>query len=170
MKRQQAEIFIRAPIRRVYDFISDWRNTPRYERLVVKIEKVGDGTETEQQSLAHSHLKVLGLKLKSLYRYRFLPPTKYSGVQLDGLVRGGFWFKLTEMERGTRVLHGEFITSRWKWLERLTALLLWKVFFPADIQRQLRKLKKLIEGNDRATSPLRMERTLARLAGSSLLD
>jgi len=85
-------------------------------------------------------------------------------------VRGGFWFKLTEVNGGTRVLHREFVTSRWKWLERLTALMLWKVLFPADLKHQLMKLKKLIEGDDRSTFPRRAARSLALLAGSSLLD
>ena len=170
MKRQQAEIFIRAPIRQVYDFITDWRNIARYERLVIRIEKVVDARETRQQCLAQSHINVLGLKLKSLYRYWFVPPTKYGGVQVEGLVRGGFWFKLTEVDRGTRVLHCEFITSRWRWLERFTALVLWKVLFPADLQHQLMKLKKLVEGNDHTPFPGRTARPLARLAGSSLLD
>lgn len=170
MKRQEAEIFISAPIGEVYDFITDWRNTPRYERLVARIERVVDARETSQQCLGRSHLSVLGLKLKSLYRYWFVPPTKYGGVQVEGLVRGGFWFKLTEVNSGTRVLHGEFIASRWKWLERLTALMLWKVLFPADLQHQLTKLKKLIEGTDHTTIVRRAARPLARFAGSSLLE
>jgi|GEM_PF-3331674 len=170
MKRQQAEIFIGAPIGQVYDFITDWRNTARYERLVTRIERVVDAREAGQECLARSHLSVLGLKWKSLYRYWFVPPSRYGGVQVEGLLRGGFWFKLAEVDSGTRVLHCEFITSRWKWLERFTALMLWKVLFPADLQDQLRKLKKLIEGNDRTTFAGRAPRPLARLAGSSLLD
>lgn len=152
VKKQQAEIFIEAPVRQVYNFITDWRNTPRYERLVTKIERVGL-TNEKSQCLADSYISLLGLRLRFLYRYRFVPPTRYGGVQIKGLVRGGFWFELTETNVGTHVVHGEFITSRWKVLETLISVLLSRVLFPADLEHQLRKLKKLVESNNCTPCP-----------------
>ena len=152
MKKQQAEILIEAPVREVYEFITDWRNTPRYERLVTKIERAGDPNE-KGECLANSYLTIFGLRLKFLYRYGFVPATRYGGVQVKGFVRGGFWFKLTERNVGTHVVHGEFITSRWKILETLVSVLLWKVLLSADLEHQLIKLKKLIETNDSTAGP-----------------
>ena len=147
VQKQQAEILIKAPMREVYAFITDWSNTPRYERLVKNIERAGGGND-KGECLVNSYLTILGLRLKFLYRYWFVPLTRYGGVQVKGFVRGGFWFKLTQTSDGTHVVHGEFITSRCRILEILVSFLLWKAFFPADLEYQLIKLKELIETND----------------------
>lgn len=146
MQKRQSEIVIQEPIEDVYSFITDWRNTPRYERYISSIELVEK--LSDHQHLARSCMKFLGLRFRFLYRYWFSPATTYGGVQVKGLLRGGFSFDLQEVVGGTRVVHIEFIVSRWKWLERLAAFLFWNVLFPSDIQHQLTRLKSLVEGRD----------------------
>src|SRR5947209_11420207 len=145
MKKTQAEIFINAPIETVFDYITDWRNTPRYERFVTRIKgKDAAPRPGRQVRLGEAQFSLLGLTFKSLYRYKAARPHKYSGVQAEGLLRGGFWFTLNEEDGGTRVVHGEFLTSRWKLLERLAAFVFWRLLFPSDIHRQLEELRSLL--------------------------
>lgn len=170
MVKQEAEIFIEAPAQAVFEYITDWRNTPRYERFISRIEGVEGQGASGRQRLAHSHFTLLGLKSKVLYRYWSDVPTRHGGAQVGGLLRTGFWFKLSEESGGTRVVHGEFVTSRWKLLEWLAASLFWKVLFPDDISRQLNKLKEQLEGVNYSRVPAAAKGRWSRLAGHSLLD
>jgi hypothetical protein len=170
MVKVEAEIFIAAPSQAVFDYITDWRNTPRYERFITHIEGVKGQGASGRQRLAHSHFKLFGVESKVLYRYWSDPPRRYGGAQVGGLLRTGFWFTLAEEAGGTRVVHGEFMTSRWKPLERLAATLFWKVLFPDDISLQLTKLKKQFEGVRDSRAPAASKSRWARLAGQSLLD
>lgn len=170
MVKQEAEIFIEAPVQKVFEYITDWRNTPRYERFISRIEGVEREGASGRQRWAQSHFTLFGLKSKVLYRYWSDAPTRYGGAQVGGLLRTGFWFTLAEEAGGTRVVHGEFMTSRWKLLERSAASLFWKVLFPDDISRQLNKLKGQLEGVNYSRAPHAARGRWARLAGHSLLD
>lgn len=170
MIKQAAEIFIEAPIETVFRFITDWRNVSLYERFIKRIEAVDHPRTTDRQRWAVSHFKLLGLEIRSHYRYRSTPPRRYSGAQVEGIFRSGFWFSLDEQDGGTRVIHGEFIKSRYKLLEWFIGLVFWRLLFRKDIQRQLYKLKELLEGRSRSPSPSHVKGRLARLAGQGLLD
>lgn len=170
MKTQRAEIFVNAPIQSVFEYITDWRNTPRYERFVSKIEPVDKPGAGRGERWGEAQFTLLGLTFRSLYRYRSVYPHSYSGVQPAGLLRSGFWFKLSEEGGGTRVVHGEFLTSRWKLLERLAAFAVWGLLFPSDIRRQLDKLRSLLECGHHPAPRARAKRRPTRLAGNSLLD
>jgi len=170
MVKQEAEIFIQAPPQAVFDYITDWRNTPRYERFISRIEGVEGQDASGRERRAHSHFKLFGLKSKVLYRYWSDSPSRYGGAQVGGLLRTGFWFTLVGEAGGTRVVHGEFMTSRWKLLERLAVTIFWKVLFPDDISRQLSKLKEQLEGVSYTRAPAASKGRWARLAGRSLLD
>ena len=169
MTRQVAKIFVEAPIETVFKFITDWRNVSRYERFIERIEAVDNPRTTDRQRWAVSHFKLPGLHIRSLYRYWFLPPRRYGGAQVDGFFRSGFWFSLEEKNGGTFITHGEFIKSRYKFLEWFVGLVFWRLLFPKDIQRQLYKLKELLEDR-RSPAPSHVKGRLARLAGQRLLD
>jgi hypothetical protein len=170
MSKQAAEIFIDAPIETVFRFITDWHNVSRYEHFIKGIEPVSDLRPIDRQCWAMSHFNLFGIEIKSLYRYWSIPPRRYGGEQVEGIFRGGFWFSLDEEHGGTRLIHGEFIKSRYRRLEWFLGFVFWRVLFRKDIERQLYKLKELLEV--RACVPPRCEAKgrLARLAGHSLLD
>jgi hypothetical protein len=170
MIKQAAEIFIEAPIETVFRFITDWRNVSLYERFIERIEAVNHAHTTDRERWAVSHFKLLGLEIRSLYRYWSIPPRRYGGAQVDGIFRSGFWFSLEEKDGGTFVIHGEFVRSRYKLLEWLFGLVFWRWLFRKDIQRQLHKLKELLEGRRRSPAPSQVKGRLARLAGQGLLD
>lgn len=170
MIKQAAEIFIEAPIETVFRFITDWRNVPLYERFIKRIEAVNSPRTTDRHRWAVSHFKFLGLEIRSLYRYWSIPPRRYGGAQVKGIFRSGFWFSLEEKDGGTRVIHGEFIKSRYKLLEWFFGLVFWRLLFRNDIQRQLYKLKALLEGSRRSPAHWQLKGRLARLAGQRLLD
>lgn len=167
MIKQAAEIFIEAPIETVFAFITDWRNVSLYERFIERIEAVSHTRRTDRERWAVSHFKLLGLEIRSLYRYWFIPPRRYGGAQVDGIFRSGFWFSLQEKDGGTLVIHGEFIKSRYKLAEWLFDLVFWRWLLRKDIQRQLYRLKNLLEGRRRSPA---VKGPLARLAGQGLLD
>lgn len=170
MSKQVAEISIEAPIETVFRFITDWRNVSLYERFIKRIEPVNHPHTTDRQRWAISHFKLLALEKRSLYRYWSMSPRRYGGAQVEGIFRGGFWFSLEEKGGGTRVIHGEFIKSRYKLLEWFLGFVFWRVLFRKDIQRQLYKLKELLEGHRRSPAHSQVKDRLARLAGHSLLD
>lgn len=170
MIRQAAEIFIEAPIETVFRFITDWRRVSLYERFIERIEAVSHPCTTERQRWAVSHFQLFGLQIRSLYRYWFLPPRRYGGAQVEGIFRSGFWFSLEEKDGGTWLTHGEFIKSRYKFLDWCLGLVVWRLLFRKDIHRQLYKLKELLEDGRRSPAHSHLKGRLARLAGQRLLD
>ncbi len=138
------EIQINAPIDRVYATTSNPGIVPTYAAEIKRIElveKLADG-----ETLVRSHLKVAGLTLVYLYRYRYLPPTYYGGIQERGLfVRGYFSFSFERLGEETVVSHTEGIMSWIPGLATLVGIFYFQVLSPGMIRKELLLLRNLVE-------------------------
>jgi hypothetical protein len=141
----RGEIVIEAPIDRVYAIAADPALVPSYAAEVVRIERVK--SFSERVVLVKSHLRIAKLTMSFLYRYHYVPPTHYSGVQQAGLFRGYFTFTFSPQGGGTIVSHTEGIFSRFPGLAWLVGFIYLRVLARGGMTEELAKLKALVENS-----------------------
>jgi hypothetical protein len=149
---------IDAPIERVYAVASDPQMVPKYAGEIVRITHRAGFARSGRGAtrFVQSHIRVCGFTIPFDYRYRFVPPTHYSGVQIGrALVRGFFWMRFKSIDDGaaTEVQHVEGITSRIPLLARFAGWIWFRLLAPDGPGDELRGLQQLIE-SARATSAL----------------
>ena len=138
------KVQINARIDRVYATASNPEIVPTFApeiKHIELVEKLADG-----EALVRSHLKVAGLPFVYLYRYRYLPPTYYGGIQQRGLfVRGYFSFSFERRGEETVVTHTERIMSRIPGLATLVGIFYSHVLSRGQIRKELLRLRNLVE-------------------------
>jgi hypothetical protein len=138
------QIEIGAAIERVYTIAADPEILPSYAAEIAKIELVE--RLNERQALVRSHLRLGRLTFAYLYRYRYRPPTHYSGMQEGGgLLRGYFSFSLQARGSRTVISHSEGMLSPIPGLARLVGFIYFRVLHRGGLQEELGKLKNLVE-------------------------
>jgi hypothetical protein len=148
--RGQIEVAARAE--RVYEVATDPKNVPAYVPEVARVELLEKLDERTQ--LVRSHVRIGRFTFARLYRYHYRPPTHYGGAQATGrLLRG--YFSLTFEPRGARttlVTHVEGVQSPVPLLARLVGLLYFRVLARGGTGEELRRLKRLAEGESQRVS------------------
>lgn len=138
------EIEIVAPIERVYAVAVDPETVPSYVPEVAKIELVKK--LNERSALVRSYLRVGTMTFAYLYRYRYCPPTHYSGVQESGrLLRGYFRLGFQSRDDRTLVSHAEGVFSRVPFLASAVGFIYFRVLSRGGARKELASLKSLVE-------------------------
>jgi hypothetical protein len=142
-----AEITAASSVERAYAVATDIELIPRYERGISRIEVIREISASER--LVRTTLNVFGVPMRFVYRYRYSPHKRYSGVQEEGpIVRGFFSFSFAPTAGGTRIVHREGIVSRWAFVARLVGWLYFRVPGRNGLQSELVRLSQLIEAPD----------------------
>lgn len=138
------EVEIHAPLEQVYALTCDPVIIPSYAQEIDRIQKLG--SVNSRGMLVRSYFKVALLTFGVLYRYRYRPPTHYSGVQERGsLLRGFFTFRFRSCQRGTKVSHMEGVGSSVPFVAPIVGFIYFKIIARGGIETELRRLKHLVE-------------------------
>ena len=100
----------------------------------------------ERSALVRSYVRVGRLTFAYLYRYRYRPPTHYSGVQESGRFLRGY-FSLVFRSRGDRTLvsHAEGILSPVPFLATVVGFIYFRFLAGGGAKEELGRLKSLVE-------------------------
>jgi hypothetical protein len=141
-----AAIEIAAPIDRVYNVSTDPTLVPRYAHEVVKIDVLE--RPDERTAFVRSQLRLGPARVGFDYRYRYRPPTHYSGVQLGRwLVRGYFTFAFEPRGDVTVVSHTEGVVSAVPGLAALAGFVYFRALGGDGVRGELERLKELVESD-----------------------
>jgi hypothetical protein len=138
------QIEIVAPVEQVYAVAVDPESVPSYVPEVARIELVK--RQNERSALVRSYLRFGRMTFAYLYRYRYYPPTHYSGVQESGrLLRG--YFSLIFQSRGDRTIvsHAEGVLSPVPFLATAVGFIYFRVLSSGGARKELGRLKSLVE-------------------------
>jgi hypothetical protein len=138
------QIEVSAPVEEVYAIATDPQIVPSYAPEIARIELLQ--RLDERRVVVRSYLRVCKLTFIYLYRYHYLQPTHYSGVQERGsLLRGYFTFTFQSKGDRTVISHAEGILSPVPCLARLVGFVYFRGLTHQGLRAELRNLKNLVE-------------------------
>ena len=143
---EQGRVEIQARIEQVYRIATDPDLVPRYAHEVAGIETLH--WLDPRTRLVRSHVRVGPVRIRFVYRYRYRPPTHYSGVQQGGrLLRGYFTFAFEARGDCTLVTHAEGVLSPMPGLAAVAGLVYFRGLGGDGVRGELERLKELVESD-----------------------
>lgn len=138
------EILIRRDVEDVYALATNPATVPAYAPEIARIESVARLSPGAE--IVVSHLRVAGLSIRQRYRYRYVRPRRYFGVQERRWpFRGFFGFTFREHPEGTLVSHHEGIMSSVPFLAMLLGVIYFRVLAPGGVREELEGLRRIAE-------------------------
>jgi uncharacterized protein YndB with AHSA1/START domain len=136
----EREIEIARPVDEVFDFVADARNDVRWCRKVRSVERVAD----DRYTVVHKPVPGRPARRMEMTRASAEPPRRLEWREDDGTDVFRVTYDLSPTASGGTLLRQRSdaeIGAVPRWLHPL-----WRHGIGRDVQRQLRDLKKLLEG------------------------
>ena len=140
----RSDVWINAPIERVYRIAADPEMVPRYVPEVDRVERMHQ--LQKDQELVRVWIRIGGFRIRSIYRYTFRPPRCKIGVQEDSsLLQGYFVLRFSEDAGRTFVEHVEGLRSPIPGLAAIAGFIYFRLLAPSGVEAELAMLKELVE-------------------------